>query len=198
VAVTLVDTAAGPALVDDQQPRWQPVVIELRRPRLLRPTDTLPKAIGFPRVRTVIDATVGLGRDALSLWQLGCMVTALERHPLVSSLWQQVLALQPLPRFTFIGADAASWLAGQTLDSSTCILVDPMYPEHAAHRSAQPHKEMVMLRNVVGNDDDRDQLLAAARATAARVVLKGHIAADADHVSRGDSTSFSVWHGKPR
>jgi 16S rRNA (guanine1516-N2)-methyltransferase len=196
VAVTLVDTAAGPALVDDQQPRWQPVVIELRRPRTLRPTDALPKVVGFPRVRTIIDATVGLGRDALSLWQLGCTITAIERNPLVSSLWQRLLATQPLPRFQFIHGDAASWLATMSFDHNTCILVDPMYPE-GADRSAQPHKEMLMLRTVVGDDTDRSTLLAAARATGARVVLKGQVHADADHVSYGASTSFSVWHGKP-
>ena len=60
----------------------------VRRLRTARRTDPLPRAVGMHRrrVERLVDATAGLGRDAMVLASLGCTVTALERVPALCML----------------------------------------------------------------------------------------------------------------
>jgi 16S rRNA (guanine1516-N2)-methyltransferase len=96
-------------------------------------------------------------------------------------------------------ADGRDWLrahSGST-DAPDAVVIDPMFPQKKK-RSALPRKEMVLLREVVGEDIDAADLLAAARACARqRVVLKrGDDAlelAAADWCIEGTTVRFDVW-----
>lgn len=125
---------------------------------------------------TILDLTAGLGRDAFVLANLGCNVTMLERHPIISALlkdglkrartveWFQALKLK------LIEIDAQCYLS--TLEQSfDSIYLDPMYP--IGKKSALAKKEMRLLRDVVGADEDAVQLLNLALKKAKhRVVVK--------------------------
>jgi 16S rRNA (guanine1516-N2)-methyltransferase len=162
-------------LVDDEEPGFAPVVVDLAAPRLLGRDDDLVRALGFGRgIATVVDATAGLGRDALALAARGFFVTAVERSPLVQALWRDAIARDGLPeRLRFVEAGGAAYLraiAG-TDDAPDAVFLDPMYPH--GPRRALPQKEMRVLRAAVGDDVDVDELFAAARAAAKkRVVVK--------------------------
>ena len=126
---------------------------------------------------TVLDLTAGLGRDAFVLANLGCSdVTMLERHPIIAALlkdgleraqtaeWFQSLKLK------LIETDAQRYLP--TLEKSfDVIYLDPMYP--VGKKSALVKKEMRLLRDVVGADEDTQQLLNLALKKAKhRIVVK--------------------------
>lgn len=125
---------------------------------------------------TVLDLTAGLGRDAFVLANLGCDVTMLERHPIIAALlkdgleraqtveWFRALKLK------LIEIDAQCYLS--TLEKSfDVIYLDPMYP--IGKKSALVKKEMRLLRDIVGADEDAVQLLSLALKKAKhRVVVK--------------------------
>jgi 16S rRNA (guanine1516-N2)-methyltransferase len=162
-------------LVDDDEPGLGPIVVDLARPRMLSRDDDLVRALGFGRgVVTVVDATAGLGRDALALATRGFDVVAVERSPLVQALWRDAIERDGVPaRLRFVEADGAAYLrsiAG-TREAPDAVFLDPMYPH--GPRRALPQKEMRILRAAVGDDVDVDELFAAACAAATkRVVVK--------------------------
>jgi 16S rRNA (guanine1516-N2)-methyltransferase len=138
----------------------------------------------------VVDATAGLGRDALLLATLGCQVTALERSPVVAALLDDGLAravfagssaraspadrsvAQAAERVSLIRVDARSWLAAlEPALRPAVVLLDPMFPER--RKSALVKQDMRVFRQLVGDDGDADQLLdAALQAATQRVVVK--------------------------
>jgi 16S rRNA (guanine1516-N2)-methyltransferase len=160
--------------------------------------DLLVRALG-PRVRTVIDATAGLGRDASALACAGYTVTALERAPALVALWQRAVADAALPaKLTFVAADAIAHLAHLAEDARPdAVYLDPMYD--AGPRTAQPKRAMIDVRAAVGDDPDVDALFAAARAAARlRVVVKRPkrappLGANVSHALVGASTRFDVY-----
>lgn len=176
------------------------------------------KALGD--ARTVIDATAGFLGDAFLLAVAGFEVLALERSTLVYQLAADGLerAMRDERLAGLLGnrlrvecADGRDWLrahSGST-DAPDAVVIDPMFPQKKK-RSALPRKEMVLLREVVGEDIDAADLLAAARACARqRVVLKrGDDAlelAAADWCIEGTTVRFDVWrcteshtHGQSR
>lgn len=142
----------------------------------------IAKAVGLKRGKTpaILDLTAGLGRDAFVLASLGCRVTMVERSPIVAALLRDGLGrAASLPEISEIvermslveqeGGDyLRSLVEGQRPD--VCYL-DPMYPH--SRKSALPGKEMMLFREIVGEDLDADQLLTQARKVARkRVVVK--------------------------
>jgi 16S rRNA (guanine1516-N2)-methyltransferase len=128
----------------------------------------------------IVDATAGLGRDAFVLATLGCQVHMLERSPLVHALLSEGLqqaAADPelaetLQRMTLERADGRQWLQ-QCVESQQPDLVylDPMFPH--TDKKAQVKKEMLAFRELVGQDlDDAELLAAALQAARCRVVVK--------------------------
>jgi 16S rRNA (guanine1516-N2)-methyltransferase len=148
------------------------------------------QAVGFRTGRpTVLDATAGLGRDAFRLAYHGCQVTAIERSPLLFALLRDGLdraALVPDiqacigDRLRLQHGDARDVLRqladGHLQDSSPqvgvdVVYLDPMYPPKK--KSALAKIEMRILRRLVGDDLDADELFELARAVARhRVVVK--------------------------
>ena len=147
-----------------------------RRLRTARTDQPLPRAVGLHRRTaplTVVDATAGLGRDALLLAQLGCTVDACERIPALAILIDDAAERAGLTaRLRVHGADAEAWLADRGPACVDVVYLDPMYP---AHGSAQVKKEIQVCRLLAGAPESaavlRHRAFAAARD---RVVVKRH------------------------
>lgn len=134
--------------------------------------------------RRVIDATAGLGHDATLLAAMGFDVLAIERHALLYLMLEDALrSARSDSRFTqlvsnrlrFIRGDARELLAEPAGEcakwNADCILIDPMFPPKRK-ASALAKKEIRLVRELVGDDDDAVDLLREARAACKRVVVK--------------------------
>jgi len=173
--LSLHDRASGAQL------RVEFTAAQFRRFRANR--DPLRRAIG-PGRRDVVDATAGLGGDAVHLVASGYRVTAIERNAVVSALACDGLARARAQGL--LDADNPRWLTGDAgallrkLDSRPAtIYLDPMFPPKRK-KSAAVRKEMSLLRRLGIGDADAAELLAVALAcTGERVVVKRPIDAPA-------------------
>lgn len=156
----------------------------------------LAKAIGLKSLTadpplSVIDATAGLGTDALMLAALGCRVRAIERSETIFQLLQdgerrlRASADEKLraiaTRLTFERGDAISVLAhlGESARPDV-IYLDPMYPDEGKHKSALPKKTMQIFRKLLDGDQDAERLWEVAMGAALqRVVVKRPLKAPA-------------------
>lgn len=167
----------------------------------------LPRAIGMKGGKTpdVVDATAGLGGDAFLLASLGARVVMIERSPHMHDLLQDGLerarqvggdVAQVIDRMTLIYGDAKDLLPGL---SPQVVLVDPMHPPRG--KSALVKKEMRLVREIVGIDEDCHELMQVALAVASkRVVLKWPRLAEPikdivapSHQIMGKSTRYDVY-----
>ena len=93
---------------------------------------------------TVLDATIGLGGDAMLIAAMGHQVIGLERAPLVYELVADGLdragqaGVKALPELVL--ADAAEWLTEQSDRQFDVIYLDPMF--EASGKQALPRKQM--------------------------------------------------------
>lgn len=140
----------------------------------------IAKAVGVKNgVRPqVVDVTAGLGRDGFVLATLGCEVRLIERSPIIHTLLQDGLARAEINleiadiigRMHLEHSDSIRWLE-QCSEAPQVIYLDPMFPHST--KSASVKKEMLLFRDVVGEDSDSRLLLEAALDCAeARVVVK--------------------------
>ena len=156
----------------------------------------LAQAVGR-KTKMVIDATTGWGQDSLSLFRMGYELTCLERSPIMVELlhdafkrlaeedWLKKLQLTP-PRL--LQVNAIEYL-NHLQDAPDCIYLDPMFPPKRK-KSALAKKAMVVLRDLLGDDTDKEQLFQAAmNATGKRVVVKSPD--DAPPLSGKPNESFS-------
>ena len=165
----------------------------------------LPRAVGMKSgpVPHVVDATAGLGRDAFLLASLGARVTLIERSAHMHGLLQAALEKaresefsEVIARMTLLHGDAKTLLP--TL-APEVVLVDPMHPPRK--NSALVKKEMRMIREIVGSDEDSVELMQVALKVAQnRVVLKWPQRADLmpginppSHQIPGKSTRYDVF-----
>ncbi len=129
----------------------------------------------------VVDATGGLGRDAFVLASLGCMVTLIERSPVVAALLEdglnrakddEEIGLWIGERLRLVHADAVEWMSARNeKDFPDVVYLDPMFPHR--NKTALVKKEMRLLQQILGVDPDSDALLPAAlRIAKKRVVVK--------------------------
>jgi 16S rRNA (guanine1516-N2)-methyltransferase len=139
----------------------------------------LAQALGR-KTRTVVDATTGWGQDCLHIFRMGYEVLCIERSPMMVELlvdgfkrlaeqdWMQKLNLQP-PRL--LNGNAIDLLT--TLETQPdCIYLDPMFPPKRK-KFALAKKSMMVLRDLLGDDQDKEQLFSAAlKAAGKRVVVK--------------------------
>lgn len=143
--------------------------------------EALYKALGiknnyFP---SVIDATAGFGRDAFLISFWGCHVIMIERHPIIAALLKD--GLQRAYKSEKIG----NWLQKRLhlifYDSfkmfqmpilqPDIIYLDPMYPINK--KKALPKKNMQLLRNIIENNNDDENLLNISRKIAKkRIIVK--------------------------
>ena len=126
----------------------------------------------------VLDATAGLGGDGFVLACLGCRVYLAERSPVVAALLEDGLRRAREDLRTADIANNMHLLAGDSRqvmarlpEEVYTIYLDPMYPHTS--KSALNKKEMRILREIVGADEDGPELLGAALVRATnRVVVK--------------------------
>jgi len=136
------------------------------------------KTYGLPL--SIIDATAGLGQDAFVLASLGCKLTMFERSPIIAELLADALkrglestAINTIiSRMHLVTGDAIQLLNNLTSDQyPDVVYLDPMFPTR--NKTALVKKEMRILKELVGEDLDADQLLTAAcKVAKRRVVVK--------------------------
>lgn len=174
----------------------------------------LAKAVGLGASThlRVIDATAGFGRDAFILASLGASVQMVERVSEVRALLESALDraqsavasgptdfAETIKRLSLEGRDAVDLLAALTIENRPDVIyLDPMFPPR--QKSALVKKEMRVLHDFVGANNDADQLFEAARATGVRriVVKRPRIAptlsdAKPSHVFSGKSNRFDIY-----
>lgn len=125
----------------------------------------------------ICDATAGFGKDAFVFASLGCEVVLLEQSTVVHALLHDALlrAVQN-PETKKIAERMHLYHAESNLMPDNwqhprmpqVIYLDPMYPDNK--RAAK--KEIQTLRDLLDTEQDEAKLLNAARASAARVVVK--------------------------
>jgi 16S rRNA (guanine1516-N2)-methyltransferase len=139
----------------------------------------LAQALGR-KTRTVVDATTGWAQDSLHIFRMGYDLLCIERSPVMMELlkdgfnrlsqqeWVIKRNLQP-PRL--LAGNAIDLL--MSLDAvPDCIYLDPMFPPKRK-KSALAKKSMVVLRDLLGDDQDKELLFQAAlKAAGKRVVVK--------------------------
>ncbi len=143
--------------------------------------EAISRAVGIKKSHrpNVVDATAGLGRDAFVLATLGCCVHMIERSKEIAQLLDD--ALRRAANDEKIGPLIQGKLSLTCGDSRKALLqvpfepeviyLDPMFPPK--EKSALVKKDMRMLQEIVGEDEDADELLKLSLTMATnRVVVK--------------------------
>lgn len=170
----------------------------------------LARAVGLKKgwQPTVIDATAGLGRDAFVLASLGCYVHMVERSPILAAMLadalQRAIGAEKLSgmikeQLQLTHADSVEFLQNLPADAYPDIIyLDPMYPERT--KSSLVKKEMRLLRELAGTDQDAAELLEVGLQYARnRVVVKRPRLAPSlgsatpSHQIIGKSTRYDVY-----
>lgn len=181
-------------LVDQDHPDMTPVVIDFvsgkiayRRKYGHAGGEAISKAVGIKKGNrpNIVDATAGWGRDAFVLATLGCRVHMIERSEVIAKLLEDGLRrAEQDEKICTIIKDNLSLTRGDskkelllTPFEPEVIYLDPMFP--VKEKSALVKKEMRMLQEVVGQDEDADGLLKLSLTIATnRVVVKRPAYAD--------------------
>lgn len=150
---------------------------------------------------TAIDATAGLGEDALLLAAYGYRVTMYERDPVIGLLLYDALRrakgipeLQEIvSRMELVMEDSIA--AMQNVAKSDIILLDPMFPERK--KSGLIKKKFQVLHYLEKPCEDESELLAAAKAAHPKKIIikrpaKGPYLADEkpSYFIKGDSIRY--------
>ncbi len=131
--------------------------------------DPLGRAIGKGSP-LILDATAGLGGDALLLSRMGFRVSAIERSRLVAALLRDRIRRENVA-INVTQGDAATLLESYT-PVPDVVYLDAMFPARR-RTSALARKEMLALGELTHGDDDNRGLLEAALGSAkSRVVVK--------------------------
>ena len=125
----------------------------------------------------ILDATAGWGRDSAILASFGAEVIMLERQPIMFALLTDALTRLSQQASTslnlsLIHIDAMTYLQHLSVaEYPDVIYIDPMHP--VRQKSALVKKDMQVLQQLIGADDDVACLLQQAQLVAReRVVLK--------------------------
>ena len=125
---------------------------------------------------TAVDATAGLGEDALLLAAAGFTVTLCERDPVIAALLADTLLRarederlsKVAARMRLVEGDAIETLA--SLDEAPdVVFLDPMFPER--RRRASTNKKLQLFQVLERPCEDEDALMAAALTARPRKVV---------------------------
>jgi 16S rRNA (guanine1516-N2)-methyltransferase len=141
----------------------------------------IAKAVGLKQKKhlNILDATAGSATDAFVLAALDCKVTMVERHPVVAALLADALERAELnpevhditQHMTLHTGSSIEFLKRCEADCFDVVYLDPMFPHSG--KQAQVKKSMQFFRDMVGKDEDADELLLPAiNAAKYRVVVK--------------------------
>ncbi len=177
----LEPTAEGLALEADGMrlvPDFRDMLPRLARGRLGR--ELLVRAAKVKGVENplVVDATAGLGQDALLLAAAGFRVKLFERNEVIAALLADALRrasadaglADVVARMELSGSDSVEGL--RTLaEHADVVYLDPMFPER--RKSAAVKKKFQLLHHLERPCDDAEELLhAAMEARPRKVVVK--------------------------
>ncbi len=147
---------------------------------------TIAKAVGLNKYASplILDATAGMGKDAFIFASLGAEVILMERSAISAALLTDALHRAAsdqsisdiIERMSFVFADSRQ-LDTQKLDRTPDVIyLDPMFPHRK--KSALVKKEMLAFQNLIGDDNDSNELLSVCLQRAKkRVVVKRPIKA---------------------
>ena len=159
--------------------------------------EALLRAMGLRDGETVLDATLGLGHDALVLASAGARVLAWERLAPVLVFTACGLATEPrgvARRITFRHVDHTAGLPAFPSNGVDHVFLDPMFPTALAGPSAS----LAPLRACAESGRPTPDLLAHARRVARRrVVLRlahGEPVPDGAIIARSKRVRYAVWH----
>lgn len=151
--------------------------------------EALLKAAGIKQLSAcrVLDATAGLGLDAYIFAAAGCLVTMVERSPVVHALLADGLrrgsesadqrVSQTVARMTLLQGDSREFCIQMSDFKPDVVYLDPMFPQRK--KSARVKKQMFIMQQLLHGDPPADGLLANALAIARRrVVVKRPLHAD--------------------
>ncbi len=191
MSIRLNKTVEHLELIDTESNHFKPVFIDFLDEKFFKRqqqsgfSQHLARACGINKNNKpfIIDATTGLATDAFILASLGCEIICVERNALLVELITDALERakkiipETIAHITLVHDDAKNFLKN-TSHKPNIIYLDPMYPHR--NKSALVKKEMRILRELVGNDEDASELFAIAFATTKnRVVVKRHRLANA-------------------
>ena len=125
---------------------------------------------------SAVDATAGLGEDALLLAAAGFVVTMFEKDPVIAALLRDALEraarvpeLAPVAeRMTLVEGDSVAGLRCLGF-SPDVVFLDPMFPERA--KSAAVKKKFQLLHHLERPCDNEEELVEAALAARPRKVV---------------------------
>lgn len=125
---------------------------------------------------TAVDATAGLGEDALLLAAAGFAVTLCERDPVIAALLADTLLRarederlsKVAARMRLVEGDAIETLAALD-EAPDVVFLDPMFPER--RRRASTNKKLQLFQVLERPCEDEDALMAAALAAHPRKVV---------------------------
>lgn len=159
--------------VDFTSTLWSRRIRQVRQERLIQAMGRKPLLLS-----RIVDATGGLGRDSFLLAAAGFQVRIFERNPIIEALLADGLQraeeredLQAIcARIRLHRQDALDFLQ-QPDAQAEIVYLDPMFPK--TKTSAKVKKELQLLQQLAGDDQDLDLLFTAAMETATkRVVVK--------------------------
>ncbi len=126
--------------------------------------ELIARSLGIKEdIKNVVDLSAGLGIDAVLLAQIGFQVTSVERCPILIFLLheaQKKTTRKEVKGINWILSDSKKFLTDYKLESPTSCYFDPMYPEKK--KTALPRQEMVIFRELVGQDTDAESTLKLA------------------------------------
>ncbi len=195
------------------QPDWVGQLQRLYRAGIRN--ELLARACMVTPTAQIVDATAGLGHDALLLAWLGARMTLVERHPILAALLMDAKnqamqhaderLQQTLARMTVVFAKSEVYLLDSVIRNEVDVIyLDPMFPK-AVTEKKKPlvKKEMQILQHLLSINcsdvsviDSGEALLPLARSAAKRVVVKRPRLAEPlmgiepDHRWLGDACRF--------
>lgn len=159
----------------DELPRLKHGIVQ--RELLVRAAKTAKPASGASSdAPLAVDATAGLGFDALLLAAAGFRVLMFENNPVMAALLDDALSratknpsLAPFAaRMTLIAADSVQELP-RLAERPHVVYLDPMFPER--RKSAAVKKKFQLLHKLERPCNSECALLAAARASHPRKII---------------------------
>ena len=158
----------SPLFVDFSPSAW-------RSRREAGKTQGLVRACKPQKGLRILDATAGWGHDAVILASFGAEVLMMERQRVMAALLEDGLRrmlLEPSSALTLslLKQDTKEYLKQLTpQDYPDVIYIDPMHP--VRKKSALVKKEMQVLQQAIGADEDAHDLLALALTRARQKVV---------------------------
>ncbi len=149
-----------------------------QRLKTISKSQPLFKALAIEKGDKVLDATAGMGKDAVCFCYLGAKVTAVEQNETVFRLLEDGIRRaklessfeEVLSRLNIVCANSIEYMKNLA-EKPDSVYLDPMYP--VSEKSAKPKKEMAFLRELLKPTENIEEMLdTALRSATKRVVIK--------------------------